>query len=577
MSEYPAYPNRRKLDLAGFWDFHFLPESECKLKDLQSVDGFPFADILTVPGCFDFSPAYFTKRGIGLYRKRLSLPAGSYRLEIGGVTLGAKIFLNGKYAATDDLPYSFFCHEFTADSGTLEIVIAVENSFDDEEHVLFGKDYDFYAAGGILRSIMLYALPEDGVVFERCRITTLDLETGRIRLEADVRGIPDGKCPLPVRFDDAAAAQSVEFCFADGTGTAECIVPDHRIWSPESPNLHVAELSCPGHSDVLQERFGIRTIAAKAGQILLNGKPVFLAGYNRHESHPDFGYATPPSLQIADLQILKSLHCNFIRGAHYPQSQEFLELCDKTGFLVWEESLGWGNGSVFLNRETFRKKQVEQTELMVQVSYNHPSVIMWGFLNENHSSLPEARTLIAELAGAVKRIDPARLVTFASMQIGYGEQSLDLVDVIACNTYPGWYIAPTTLRNYHPDQPGMIAGRLDEVEREISAPELKDRPLILSEIGASALYGYHDRGRVPWSEEFQADYVAEVCRQVKLRPRIQGLALWQFADTKTYVATGSTHSKGFNNKGSLDEYRNEKKVCEVVRREFPELLKEKVR
>lgn len=63
----------------------------------------------------------------------------------------------------------------------------------------------------------------------------------------------------------------------------------------------------------------------------------------------------PDELWIEDLQILRDLGCNFIRGCHYPQSQRFLDLCDQLGFLVWEESLGWGDSVEVQSDPKFRR------------------------------------------------------------------------------------------------------------------------------------------------------------------------------------------------------------------------------
>ena len=93
------------------------------------------------------------------------------------------------------------------------------------------------------------------------------------------------------------------------------------------------------------ETFGIREIRTENARILLNGKPIYLKGFNRHESAPISGAATTLQEMLVDLQHLKSLHVNFIRGCHYPQSQTFLQLCDQMGFLVWEESLGASGGT----------------------------------------------------------------------------------------------------------------------------------------------------------------------------------------------------------------------------------------
>ena len=273
----------------------------------------------------------------------------------------------------------------------------------------------------------------------------------------------------------------------------------------------------------------------------------------------------PDELWIEDLQILRDLGCNFIRGCHYPQSQRFLDLCDQLGFLVWEESLGWGDSVEVQSDPKFRRLQVEQTVNMVKVSINHPSVILWGFMNESGDDKEVGASLLRELAAAVRAVDRSRPVTSASMHIRTSI-ALDVFDVVSFNLYPGWYEGDNTA---DPRPLDRIAPTLDEVLARLNTKELRDKPLILSEIGAGAIYGWRDRVAGIWSEEYQADYLDAVCAYFRRKKRLTGLALWQFADGRTYAAGGVLgRPRAFNNKGTLDEYRRPKLAYDVVKKHF---------
>ena len=132
-------------------------------------------------------------------------------------------------------------------------------------------------------------------------------------------------------------------------------VPNFKLWSPDHPNLHTVAIRSTHDqtAPTCAVRFGIRTIEARNRGIYLNGERIFLKGVNRHEQQLQLGASTPEGFMLADIQNLKAMGGNFIRGAHYPQSQRFLELCDECGVMVWEESLGWGNGQ----RYTMKKDQ----------------------------------------------------------------------------------------------------------------------------------------------------------------------------------------------------------------------------
>ncbi len=73
---------------------------------------------------------------------------------------------------------------------------------------------------------------------------------------------------------------------------------------------------------------------------------------------------------------------------------------------------------------------------MVRKSINHPSIILWGFLNEAETSVSEALPLITELCDAIRQEDDSRLVTLGSNRLDR-DLCLAPVDVISFNTYPG--------------------------------------------------------------------------------------------------------------------------------------------
>eukprot|EP00434_Breviolum_minutum_P021155 symbB.v1.2.018667.t1/scaffold1455.1/size117749/3 len=132
--------------------------------------------------------------------------------------------------------------------------------------------------------------------------------------------------------------------------------------------------------DCSEVRFGLRTVATKGREILLNGAPVKLFGFNRHELTSSAVLSYEELLR--DVQLLKEVGANFVRGAHYAQDQRFLDLCDEHGLLVWEEVLGWQNTPQDFADGIFLMQSMKLADEMVAASVNHPSVIFFGFFNE---------------------------------------------------------------------------------------------------------------------------------------------------------------------------------------------------
>lgn len=162
--------------------------------------------------------------------------------------------------------------------------------------------------------------------------------------------------------------------------------------------------------------------------------------------------------------------------------------------------------------------------------------------------------------------DPSRLASFASCRL---EEDLcvQFADVVSFNIYPGWMSNDWE----HTKQLFEIEPRVNELGKFANRPDLKDKPLILSEIGCCGIYGYRDRVKARWSEEYQADHMTESCRAVFANPRYSGLSLWQFYDSRTF-ANGviRTKGRGFNNAGIMDEYRRPKLAFDALKKFFHE-------
>ncbi len=518
------------LELDGSWEFRF--EEGRSIAEVAKP-GFVATDTMTVPSCFDTLPRYLRKRGTALYRRSFVLdgPVASAKLVIDGMGLTGRFMIDGRDLGVHPYPYARLeLKTGPLAAGWHTVFAALDNRFDWETQKLARPYYDFYCYGGFYHGVRLET--DEPRLFVRTR----DYRTGLVEIEVE------------------------------GGERSLVNVPDFKLWSPEAPNLTTLEYK--GRTI----RFGIREIKAEKGRLYLNGKPLYLKGVNRHESHPTFGAATPDALMLADIQLIKSLGCNFIRGAHYQQSQRFLDLCDEQGVLVWEESLGWGNGShseiatCELTNETFRAQQIHQTREMVKSSFNHPSVIIFAFMNEFLSGSSEGKSLADEMMAAIRAEDSGRLVTFACSHVD-SDVSNENTDIVAFNTYPGW-MTP------EPGTPGELRETMQNKVRSIVRrfrSLYPGKPIMVSEMGTCGVYGHHDPSAAQWTEEFQAEYVGDVIDTVFSEPDICGLAVWQFADASSYYRAGApVRSKPFaeNLAGLFDGYRRAKIVTQAVREGF---------
>ena len=575
---------RADIDLNGSWSFRF---EEGKAIEETAGPSFEATDTMSVPGCYDMMPRWFLRRGTGLYRRTFTLdrPVENAWLVVDGMGLRGNFRIDGKDLGTHPYPYA----KLEIETGPLEagehtIFAALDNRFDWATTKLARQYYDFYFYGGFYHGVRL-AL-DNRKLFVRTR----DYRTGTVEIEAV--NFAQGNFDGTLVFD---GRNEVKATFRNFRTTVT--VPNFKLWSPASPNLHTVTLAASSTKSqalgtkhqALGTRFGIRTVEARNRQILLNGEPVFLKGVNRHESHIEVGAATSDAQMLRDLQLMKGLGANFIRGAHYQQASRFLDLCDEMGILVWEESLGWGNGKSYtmhldkvdeLADQEFVAEQVYQTREMVRASFNHPSVILAGFLNECASNKKSCKELVDKLVAAIKAEDAGRLVTFACNG-WYHDICHSNTDVVAFNTYPG------TIPNL-PGLPDDLAEKVRNLDPKSDSSagfnviarhfraKYPEKPIIVSECGVGALYGHHDPMACVGSEEFQDEYLSDVLETIRGNKDIVGYAIWQFADVRSYHRNSNLHNGklfGISIAGIFTQDRLPKKSVETVRRAFSEWWK----
>jgi len=558
MRRFRQHVRRRVHALEGLWDFAFLGEADFEHIDAQALC---FDDVMAVPGCFDATPKYASCRGVAAYRTRVAIQRpGRLRWVIGAAHHRAKLFVDGKQVRQHETGFTSFSVDLQVQAASeLELVVVVDNRFGPDRAVLHFEKFDWYQYGGLTRSCELHELPD--VYIDALEATPVGTDPP----------ILDVAVKYAMSCDEVS--QHARLCFtwngevlhreevqletSPGVLRRRFELPGAKLWSPEQPTLHL--LGVQLEDDDRFERVGLRTVSTDRYGLRINGEPVRLRGVNRHEAHPGFGHATPIQAKLADLQRIRDLGCNFVRGSHYPQDPILLDLCDELGLLVWNEAIGWQYGLADMSRPEFVDAQLQHVEEMVTESINHPCVVLFGVLNESDSSERAARPIFEELLSCIRQRDPSRPVTFASNRHG-SDCCLDLVDIVSVNAYPGWYFGSV----------GTAPAELDRIlsAYRTAAPEL---PMLISEIGAGAIYGQRDDHRQRWSEEFQADLLDVLLEHIQ-GPECDcvGVCLWQFTDCRTTERLESAmgRPRGFNNKGLLDEYRRPKLAAEVVKRHF---------
>ena len=560
----PSFPSLRSVvSLDGLWDFAFLGPVDLESFSPASVGAW---EKTLVPSAFDALPDHAGKRGAAVYRTRFTVPADRRgQLEFGAVSMWCRIWVDGVALKDHACGYAPFTVNVPPSPAATEheLVVLADNRYDFARVPMHEEYFDFYQYGGILREVALHLLPAGGPCIDHVQTLTGEgWREGRVALKIWLDGATPAHLAVTTQIDHEPPVKHAGAVVADGVVSLALTVADARSWSPNAPALHTLRVTVAG-GDALEVRFGLRHIEAREGALWLNGEKIQLRGYNRHEWHPSGGPATSRMQLFTDIKLLKDLGCNFVRGSHYPQDQRFLDLCDELGLLVWEENLGWGQRDKTFASEKWRADHRESLRAMVRASANHPSIILWGFLNEAGSNQDYVRPVFEETVATLRALDPSRLVTYATMY-PFTDKYYHLADVISLNIYPGWYNAEGVEKPL-----AEIAPFMKKCFAHIDQTGFADKPVIISEIGAEALYGWRDPHNDFFTEEYQAAYLARACEEALDNPRSSGIVLWHFSDVRTYGGGWSMkRPRAFNNKGTLDEYRRPKAAYRAVQAVF---------
>ncbi len=412
------------LTLDGMWRFHWAKQPADRPVGFQHTDydagdwallpvpsnwelhgyGFPHYTNIIYP--FPRNPPYIQHdlNPVGAYRRTFRLPPDwngrRVFLHFAGVSSAMYVWLNGQqvgYSQESRTPAEFDVTPYLREGDNL---LAVEvYKYSDGSYL---EDQDFWRLSGIFREVYLVATPTLQVRDFEVR-ATLDAAYRDARLSVSVQlqnhaesaaaaSIeaellnPDGSrvANLPARTATVAAGQQQEI-FLD---TA---VPNPAKWTAETPNLYPLLLTLKDAQgavlQVIPWQVGFRSVEIKGGQLLVNGKPIYIKGVNRHEHDPDLGHVPTTRRMLQDILLMKQHNINAVRASHYPNIPEWYELCDRYGLYVIDEanieSHGMGYDEESLAKDPrWEKAHLDRIERMLERDKNHPSIIIWSMGNE---------------------------------------------------------------------------------------------------------------------------------------------------------------------------------------------------
>lgn len=574
---------RNQLDLSGIWDFQTDPEG-IGVRD-SWYNGLAAARPIAVPGSWNEQyEDLYNYLGLAWYVRRVYVPSAwqgqRIFIRVGSANYQGTVYLNGERVGSHEgghLPFAFEISNLVRWGEANTLAISVENELQ-PTRVPSGNmatglgpiashprtTFDFFPFAGIHRPVVLYSVPQ--IALDDLTVTTeIAGTTGTVQVSARLN--TPATLPGTLSLIGGGAALVADLVFEQGVAQASISVPEARFWSDVDPFLY--ELTISAGDDRYTLPVGIRTIAVAGGNILLNGKPVQLNGFGRHEDFFASGKGLNLPLLIKDYHLMRWTGANSYRTSHYPYSEEEMQLADREGFLIIDEipavSLQFDTDENIAERQRVCLQQIDE---LIARDKNHPSVVMWCVANEpmprnfgmqalSGAGVPDpseaqGKAMLDVLLARARELDPTRLVTLVTV-MGGPRSWMEQCDVICMNRYWGWYV---------------LGGQLDKaraaLEQELDQTWAQfGRPIMVTEFGADTMAGMHGLPNVMWTEEYQADYVRFHLEVAAARDYIAGMQVWNFAD---FAAVQSImRVGGLNMKGVFTRSRTPKMAAHVLR------------
>jgi beta-glucuronidase len=573
---------RHRLDLSGIWDFKTDPDGVGE--QAGWFNNLTEARPIALPGSWNEQyQDLFNYFDLAWYVRRTYIPQNwqgqRVFIRVGEASYFGTVYVNGTKVGSHEgghLPFAFDITGLVKWDTENVIAISVENELKPTRvpsanmNSEFGLNsyprttYDFYPFAGIHRPVVLYTVPQT-YVEDITVVTEISGTEGIVKVSARLNepvtaqatiSLSGGKNPV-----------QAEVSFKKGLAETTLVVPAARLWSNKDPFLY--DLTISTGSDRYSLKVGIRTIEVKGPQILLNGQPVLLNGFGRHEDFFASGKGLNLPLLVKDYQLMRWTGAVSYRTSHYPYSEEEMQLADREGFLIIDEipavSLHFDNEENMAERMRMCLQQIDE---MITRDKNHASIVMWSVANE-----PVPRNMHARMAGGKQITDPSdqigreflnrlvrhareldstRLVTIVAVMGGPNEW-LTECDVICMNRYWGWYVFG-----------GELERSLTALENEFDETwEIHHKPIIMTEFGADTQAGLHGNPAVMWTEEYQADLIRGYLEVAGRKDYVAGMQVWNFADFQ--AVQGTMRVGGYNLKGVFTRARAPKMAANVLR------------
>jgi beta-glucuronidase len=475
-------------------------------------------------------------------------------LRFGSATHRAVVWVNGTEVARHDggyMPFSGFLGDTVKFGAHNRVVVVVNNELsytsipcglkvtkEDGKDLQF-PFFDFFNYSGLHRPVKLIAVPKERITDVTVQ-TSISGSTGVVGFTIETNGNSEVTVDLLDQDGEVAASATGK--------TGELSVPKANLWRPGEGYLYTLSAAVGDRATPIDQYtldIGIRTVEVSGSRFLINGEPFYFKGFGKHEDCEYRGRGYDPVVMLRDFELMDWIGANSIRTSHYPYSEEFMQMADRRGLVVIDETpavgmfdlmmnfvmAGTGAGETsFFDRDDVKtdtlanhKRAIDE---LIKRDKNHACVVMWCLANEPDTSQEGSRPYFEQVFEYSRTLDPQnRPLTFTNfMRAPFGRcKAHDFADVILLNRYYGWYLQGG------PELPYAIG----TFKKELKGWESTGKPIVMAEYGADTMAGVHKLPSVMWSEEYQIEYLQGQHEAFDSCKNLAGEQVWNFADFQT--------------------------------------------
>ncbi len=491
-------------------------------------------------------------RQVAYYAKEISadeLSGEENYLEFDAVNSTAEIFWNGKSLMIHHGGYSRFRVLIPSDDikQTNLLVVSADNRAND---FVYPQTADFTFYGGIYRPVKIINVPASHFDLEYFGGSGLMVtpvvkgENAEVTAKAFVKNGADCEITFKIYDGDDVIKEAT---VSANDGEAVLTIENAHLWNGrKDPFLYCLEATLTKNGEEIDSvctRFGCRYFSVDPEKgFFLNGKEYPLRGVSRHQDYPEIGNALTYEHHKRDIEFIMEVGATTIRLAHYQHSQDFYDLCDENGLIIWAEI-------PYISRHMPKglDNTVSQMKELVTQNYNHPCIVTWGVSNEITiaGSDPDLLNNHKVLNNLIHEMDKTRLTTLAAVTMcSPDDPVVHLTDIVSYNHYFGWYGGTTDMNgkwfdDFHKKYPNRAIG--------------------ISEYGCEAL-NWHTSNPTQgdYTEEYQSFYHEELIKQIADRPYLWATHVWNMFDFAA-DARAEGGENGMNHKGLMTFDRSYKK------------------